>query len=136
MSDYGALRDQVLKRLKQGEAAAIGAIRGATEQGLRESGASTELGLRRQGITGAVGSALEARNRARAAQTAGQQIGQVQAQQAGQQANVTQQLGMAGIQEKLARDMALQQMIGNIISGVGQGAGTLAASALGAPKVG
>ena len=101
--------------LKEAGQEAVSAIRGQGQAMQRESAASQALALRGQGITGPIAEALKAKSAARIAGALAPSLAQASSQAKTSLANA-----------QLQRDIAFQQMIGNIVGGIGQTAGTLA----------
>ncbi len=125
-NNYSALQKEVINQIKLSGEAQKRAVSGALGAGVREAQSSARIASSRGGLFGPISQALEERALSRAAKTAAEKSANIDANVGQQVAAATNTLGQAGIQEQLARDIAFQEMVGSIIGGAGQVAGTIA----------
>jgi Zn-dependent M16 (insulinase) family peptidase len=129
-SSYADLFKEINAQIKTAGEAQARAISGGSAEAQRQAAAQQAVASQRYGITGSpTATALSQKVNERIMRDTQSKLDALRAQTAQQQANVTQTLGVANIQDQLARDMAYQQMIGNIISGLGSTAGSLMGNA-------
>ena len=114
-----AAYDQLLK--EAGEAS-VRAARGTAEAAQREAVSTQRLSAKTQGLYGPIAQALESKTRGQIAAAVAPSIAQAEA---------SGKINLANAQ--LQRDMAFQQMIGNIVGGLGSAAGSFAAAGIGVP---
>lgn len=131
--NYGDLFADINKQIQTAAELQARAISGQGGQAGKEATAKETIASQRYGITGSpTATALAQKVQDRINMDITNKQNALKAQTAQQQAQLTQGLGVANIQDKQARDMAFQQMIGNIVTGLGSTAGTLLPKFIGA----
>jgi hypothetical protein len=137
MGAYDELLRSVNAQLTGGVDAAKKSLEGAYGGATREQLAASQLQARRYGTLGSdVSKAVEARIRARAGSELGSAGAKLASDAATAKANATQTIGALKIQDQTQRDIANQEMIGNIVGGVAGLLGSAAGSKVGQKIIG
>ena len=127
---YTALQQRSLGQLQTATQNALNSVNGQLTSGATQANNATSVTSNRSNLTAPISAALEAKNNAAAKDTSGTLDAGIQQNAANTGAKITTDLDNAGLTAMQQQAQGTQQMIGNIIGGIGSTAGALGGKAI------
>ena len=127
---YGNIATQQQNRLKQTTQQAVDTTKGQLNQGAAAATSNINVSGNRGNLAGPISAALGERAAARAQDLSGTLEAGIRQNAADKSAQITSEMDAASIQATQQQQQGVQQMIGNIIGGVGSAAGILMGGAV------